>query len=406
MSQVSVIYACLMLSGGLLATMYRRSRGRSLLFYLAAFFALFAYGPVVNYVLGNTIYFGTQVRYIGEACVGFTLALAGLATADVLVGQRADCPHDPNPDPSRLYQFFPPVLVALIVYGAVMTARLTQSGAAANKLVLIGLAGPGHRIFLLIEICAVSTYFLSTRTRLLRCLWSLNAVVYVAYCLVSAERDFIFVLFSVFLHRQILVSGRGLSRSVVVVGLGSIIAASLLFARRAGEALDLAGVLNQGSLLFVDTFVIGWVPRHVDYAYGETYVQAIATLPPSWIHRSDIPSLSEWLVSLYAPGSSGGYGFSLSAEAYLNFGLVGIYPVFLLLGLTQRAIVNRFGRSEWCTFFSVFMLAAVLYAIRGDSSQLIKLMIYGAVFFAAIYMTSSRSARGVECSTLGRLERT
>lgn len=400
--QPAVVLACLVSSGILLALMHVRSGGRSVLFFVAAFFALFAFGPVVNHVLGNTIYAGIRVEHIDEACVGFTLALAGLALADAVPGRgrerpepRADPgdpgPDDPSPDPRLLYQLHPPLLALLALYGAVQVARLLPIALSAGKIEQIALAGPGHRIYLLVELCAVSTYFLTRRTPLLRRLWAVNAVAYVAYCLVTSERDFLFVLFTVVLFRQVLVRHRKPSRVVVLAGVGSVLAAALLSSGRAGEVFDLTGVLNQGSLLFVDTFVIGWVPERTGYSHGGTYLQTVRALAPGWLHDSGAVGLSEWLVDRYAPGSGGGYGFSLSAEAHLNFGPAGVLPVFLVLGLAVRAAVDRFGRSEFGTFFAVHCTAVVLYALRGDSSQLVKSALYGAVFFLVLRATSGRA---------------
>jgi len=368
--------------------MYRRSHGQSVLFYLAAFFALFAYGPVINYLLGKSIYFGIDTHYIGKASMGFFLAIAGLASADLVKKQVTKFPADVNLDPDRLYQFFPPLLVLLVAYGAIVTARVLPTFAAGDKLAQIALAGPGHGIYLILELCAVSTFFVTRRTALLRGLWLANAITYVAYCLATSERDFLFVLFSVLLHRQVL----GRRRGLILAGIGSTIVASFLFATRSGKSLDVTGVLNQGSLLFVDSIVLGQVPEHADFAYGGTYLQALRTLLPSWIYDSGAVPLSSWLVNYYAPGSKGGYGFSLSAEAYMNLGLVGIFAVFLLLGLAVRMAINRCGLSEWCTYFSVYFIAASLYALRGDSSQLAKSVIYGAIFFGAIHLTSTRAS--------------
>lgn len=391
--QNATIYACMAVSVGLLVVMRRGRRGENVLFYVGAFFALFAFGPVINYLVGNPVYFGIRENYIDDASVGFTFALAGLAVAHhvTLAERRQGAASDV--DSRCLYQFFPPLLVVLIAYGAVVAVRVLPASVASNKFGQIALAGPGHNVYLLIELCVVSTYFLTRRTALLRTLWYGNTIVYVVYCLATSERDFLFVLFSVLLHRYVVERPHGRPVQVVLAGLGAVVLASLLFASRSGDDLDLASVLNQGSLLFVDSFVMEWLPRHQGFSFGGTYVQTILSLPPTWIYDSGVPSLSAWLVQLYAPGSDGGYGFSLSAEAYMNFGFAGVFVVFVLLGLSIRAIATRFGRSDWRSFLSVYYLAIVLYAIRGDSSQVIKSVVYGTIFFAVISITSGTATR-------------
>ena len=49
-----------------------------------------------------------------------------------------------------------------------LVVRLLPTALSAGKTEQIALAGPGHRIYLLVELCAVSTYFLTRRTPLLR----------------------------------------------------------------------------------------------------------------------------------------------------------------------------------------------------------------------------------------------
>lgn len=391
MRDLATIYASLVVSAAIMVVMCRRSHGKSVLFYLASFFALFAFGPVINYALGQPIYSGTRTEAIGRASIGFTLALLGLALADQLIRQRVDYPAVPLADPSRLYQLYPLVLGGLTVYGLLATARLIQVG-GANKLDRVAAAGQGHSIFLLAELCVVSTYFLTRRSRLLRKLWAVNAVTYVTYCLATSERDFLFVLFSILLHRQLVSRRRGPSKRVLLGGAGAVLLASILFASRAGVTLSVEGILNQGSLLFVDTFVMTLIPQATDFAFGQTYWDSLMSLPPAWLHDGGTIPLSSWLVNIYAPGNPGGYGFSLSAEAYMNFGLLGIFVTFFLLGLLLRHMVNRFAVTEWATFFSVYVTAVTMYAFRGDSSQFAKSVVYGSIFFVAIHLTSVRRA--------------
>jgi hypothetical protein len=381
------VYLCISASILLLIVVRQNKSHANILYYLGAFFALFAFGPAANYVLGNPIYFGIRQDYIGGACFGFLLALAGLVTANAVVVRRRSAPAGFS-GPARRYDLYPPLMVVVILYGLIVIVRLLPE-LTGSKSSQVALAGPGHSVYLLVELCVVPTYFLTRRTRLLRGLWLGNAVVYVAYCLAASERDFLFAFFSVLLHRYVVIRRAGRSVRVALAGMGAVVLAALLFADRSGQGLDVAGVLNQGSLLFVDSFVQEWVSQHGVLRYGATYVNAILSLPPSWIYDSGLPNLSSWLVSLYAPGSSAGYGFSLSAEAYLNFGFAGIFVIFFLIGLSVRAAVARFGRSDWGTFFSVYYLAIVMYAVRGDSSQLLKSVVYGSIFFAAISLTSS-----------------
>lgn len=388
MSETLLLYGCLGSSVLLLLMMYLFKRGRTVLFFVAAYFVLFAFGPVINYLTGEPIYMGIRRENISHAALGFTLALSGLAVAQ-FVASRAQPnaqqgPVDALALPPHQRYFYSPVLLLLITYGVVGSATLLPVFLAGSKLASLQVSGPTHYMFLSVELAMVSTFFMTRIGTLERKLWLINTVVYVAYCLVTFERDFFFVLFSLFLHHQILqVRKRHLGRASLV-GVLAAFAATGLFALRSGSGVRVSNVLNQGSVLFVDTYVMSIIPAHSGFLHGSTYLDALRNPFPSWLYDSGQLSLSEWLVRTYAPTSQSGYGFSLTAEAYLNFGFPGIFFVFLFVGLILAWLVNRFGRSDWTTYFSIYYVSVVMYAIRGDSQQILKSMIYGTLLFALV----------------------
>lgn len=394
---------CLAISALILLAMFALGGGRTIPFYVACFFALFAFGPVVNFALGSPIYSGIRVPYIGRASVGFTVALAALAVAQVLVSVRhAKAAPDVRVSAAteKRYVLYGPVLLGMACYGLVQAVSLAPYFLAGSKAVSLQASGRAHYVYLLIELALVSTFFVARRHPAERILWTCNAAAYVAYCIVTFERDFLFVLFVLFLHHEILVlRHRRRSIRLLIAGAGIVVFATFLVAQRGGGPVDPAGVLNQGSLLFVDTFVLILVPGALSYSFGLTYLQSLVSLAPAWLHESQYQSLSSWLVSLYAPGSSSGYGFSLTAEAYLNFGYLGIFVVFVAIGLIQGELARRFARSDWASYISVYFSVVLLYSIRGDSQQLLKSLAYGALLFLLLTVVA-RTNRVPACSSL------
>ncbi|WP_433055268.1 O-antigen polysaccharide polymerase Wzy [Dactylosporangium sp. CS-033363] len=362
---------------------------RDMLAYLAAYFLLFGFGPVASYLLGGSIYFGTNTLLIGRAAVGLLLAFAGVATVGLLLRQRRDI-ADPiqKLEAGRRMPLVPAVLVLLTLYGLAVLAWGGPAFLAGTKLDRIAVAGPFHYDYLLLQMCASALYFIAQESSTGRFAYRVNLGVYIAYCLATGERDFVFVLFALVLHRELVRTERRIPRSVLW-GAALLLGATGLFALR-GNATpgdsDATAILNQGSVLFVDTWVMGHVPSTEPYQHGLSYLHALLNLVPG---QSQVP-LAQWLVDRYAPGSSSGYGFSLTGEAYLNFGLVGIPVLFALLTAVHRWLVNRIDRAPVYAYASILFTVAWMYGFRGESQSLLKTCVYGALFFGVIRMVSAR----------------
>jgi len=265
---------------------------------------------------------------------------------------------------------------------------------SGTKLDRIAVAGPGHYDYMLLQMCACALYFLAYETSTGRFAYRLNLAVYIAYCLATGERDFVFVLFALVLHRELVRGERGPGRRriprTVLWGAGLLVGATALFSLRGGgpaDGSDPGQILNQGSVLFVDTWVMGHVPATEPYQHGAIYLHALLNLVPG--HPQ--PALSQWLVDRYAPGSASGYGFSLTGEAYLNFGLPGIPVLFALLTGAHRWVANRIDRAPVYAYGSILFTVAWMYGFRGESQSLLKTCVYGALFYGVIRMVSVRA---------------
>ena len=362
-----------------------------LLPYLAAYFFLFGFGPVISHLLGGTIYFGTNPLLIDRAALGLLLAFAGVLAAGLLVRQRRDLQDPRQSTAERQLPLVPVVLAALSLYATLVLLWGGTRFLSGGKIDHIAVAGPGHYDYLLLELCACALYYLAQETAAGRFTYRLNLAVYIAYCLATGERDFVFVLFTLVLHRELVRGERGLPRPVLW-GAGLLLGATALFSLRGGGSASSEQILNQGSVLFVDTWVMTHVPSVEPYQHGVTYLHALINLVPG---HPQVP-LQQWLVDRYAPGSSSGYGFSLTGEAYLNFGLAGIPVMFALLTVVQRLLVNRLDKAPVYAYGSLLFSVAWMYGFRGESLSLLKTCVYGLLFYGVIRLVSVKEPAAKE----------
>ncbi|WP_309112234.1 O-antigen polysaccharide polymerase Wzy [Saccharothrix sp.] len=390
---MTVVLINLAISLAVLVRLYLRGGTRNVLVSVAAVFVFFSFGPLINLVVGTSVYEGIVTEQIPRASTGFALALVAMAIGDLVAPQRRTFDKARLARPAKAYELLPVVLAGLAVYALFVVVSKGPDMIDLDKLERLALAGPWHGGYLLLEAFALSMYFIAKRTRLTRNVYWVNAGLYLAYCLATAERDFIFIFFSLLIQAQLLKNRAGSTR-IVLAGVGFFVLASFLAAARQSQDVSMEQALNQGSITFVDTFVMNIVPHYVPYYSGATYLDNLLGVLPSWLSVKSAPSLGEWLVSLHAPGSGGGYGFSLTGEAYLNFGLPAIPVVFFLITLVHRFIVNRSDRSDWWTYLNVLFVATLMYSLRGDSLQLMKVIAYGAAFFAVCHLLSSSRTSG------------
>lgn len=377
MTPVGVPYLALSLAvAGVALALMLRGGARNGLLVLGAFFVVFAYGPLVNIALGNEYYSGINVTSLTIPALSFALAAAAVAVVHFILPQQLDLQVPPAP--KKDYILLPWIYLSTISIGLVGLIRLGTI--QADKLGAIASIGPVHYPYLLLQILVVSTFFLC-RTDLARRLWWVNLVVYILYGFATSERDFLFVVASILVHRELLLQKERSVRAALIAMAAVALATTLATSRAAvGSTSTVVNVLNQGSILFIDSHLSRWVPSLFPFERGGTFTDAI--LRP--LRLTDATPLAEWFVSVYSPGNPSGFGFSLSGEAYLNFGLVGVPVVFALLALAQRWLMNGSGSSDPRCYLSVVFFAAALYALRGDAAQIISTMLYASIFIGIV----------------------
>ncbi len=100
------------------------------------------------------------------------------------------------------------------------------------------------------------------------------------------------------------------------------------------ENLGLQIISEMGSSLRIVGYALEYVPSERPLDYGKEYASSLWTIIPGAYWSSE-QTYSTWLVWRVAPSFAamgGGLGFSLIAEAYMNFGWPGVFIVLWILG--------------------------------------------------------------------------
>jgi hypothetical protein len=226
----------------------------------------------------------------------------------------------------------------------------------------------------------------------------LSGCVYLVYCAVMQERDFVlgFLMLLVALDLE----GRS-ARASWVIGitlLGGVAFVGMFWWRVevAGQSLDLwRAVLGQGSSLQVITNVLAWREGGLPLEWGATYLYALMrAFFMDWMVRGE--PLTVWYRSEYAFGSESGYGFSLEAEALLNWGFAGVPVVFGCLGwLLRKSYDNALMDCAWRRFLFLYGFPLVLVALRNDSLMLARGLVAGSAVFWFVWAVAGGRLRRI-----------
>jgi hypothetical protein len=125
------------------------------------------------------------------------------------------------------------------------------------------------------------------------------------------------------------------------------------------------------------------VPGEVDYFMGSTYGAAVKYLLPGPIARGLLGGPSATGSFAYRDligftDTSQGLGFSMMAEAYLNFGPVGVAAAFAMFGVLLAWAWKRsrpWARRARDLLYPI-LLAQVPYILRSDALSQIKMVLY------------------------------
>jgi len=163
-----------------------------------------------------------------------------------------------------------------------------------------------------------------------------------------------------------------------------------------------ASISEMGGTMETVAHTLNFVPADRDYEMGVGYAYAVSTLFPNlfWkIHPAmehELPSSwLTWQVDPDTASQGGGRGFSFIAEAYLNFGYVGIIVVLFACGYFLSKLA-RWSSQEIRPERVAFVATAACFAIflvRAELAVVLRGVIWYSIgpYLATVWMTRRRT---------------
>jgi oligosaccharide repeat unit polymerase len=147
-----------------------------------------------------------------------------------------------------------------------------------------------------------------------------------------------------------------------------------------------ASLSEMGGTMETLAYTMDLLPNDRDYEYGKTYAFAALTILPNIFGTARHPSVergtaSDWLVrtvSYNTASQGGGLGYSLLAEAYLNFGWAGPPLVMILLGFgfaAAECFAARSASPGGTSLMGVILFFGLIYA-RAESTDIVRSIVW------------------------------
>jgi oligosaccharide repeat unit polymerase len=144
------------------------------------------------------------------------------------------------------------------------------------------------------------------------------------------------------------------------------------------------GTINDIATTFSGTIYM--IQNHItDYYYGSSYFDYILRTPPKFLYP-DRPEDLSWI--FVNNGLTSGGGFFELAEAYLNFGVVGVFivPFFIsfFLGYAYKLFVNN----KYSIYYSILLFSFLSGFMRGllyQSFTFYKAIVTGFIIYMILY---------------------
>jgi len=182
-------------------------------------------------------------------------------------------------------------------------------------------------------------------------------------------------------------------------GLERIKLETLVASYKSLENPVVSSISEMGGSLGTVAYTYTLVPAARAFDYGVGYAYAFLTVLPNFfwgLHPSIAHGrLSEWLVATvdpYAASRQGGLGYSCIAEAYLNFGWLGVPIVMGLVGFGIAALTSWGARGNRTHVAMVAVLTAfVLRFPRDESASLVRAVVWYSWLPAAIAVLIARA---------------
>jgi oligosaccharide repeat unit polymerase len=164
-----------------------------------------------------------------------------------------------------------------------------------------------------------------------------------------------------------------------------------------------ASISEMGGSMETVAHTLNFVPAERDYEMGVGYAYAVSTLFPNlfWkIHPAmehELPSSwLTWQVDPYTASQGGGLGFSFIAEAYFNFGYIGVPVVLFGCGyfLSKLARWSRGVRPDRVALVATAACFAI-FLVRAELAVVLRGVIWYSIgpYLATVWLTRRRMAQ-------------
>lgn len=164
---------------------------------------------------------------------------------------------------------------------------------------------------------------------------------------------------------------------------------SAIFVYRHGEKVEgtevnpFAALIEMGSSLRPVYEVTKWIKNNeVDFYYGETYWAPLERIITKIIPYTERLQGSEdmRLMNVLIMDKAGPYGFSIVAESFINFNLLGTFIIGLLSGLFLKFFDSGDGKN----FLMLSLLFALFFHIRQSFVSAFSVFIFSIIFCVLI----------------------
>jgi oligosaccharide repeat unit polymerase len=158
------------------------------------------------------------------------------------------------------------------------------------------------------------------------------------------------------------------------------------------SAYELLGksIYSMGSSANALVFTLEFIPATRGYHWGGTFRHTLLTGIPNfglskgkeWARGSIEDTPSNWLSRIISPGwyaRGGGYGYSMAAEWYYNFGFPGLVLGMTLVGWGLARARNASFRSSLALVWSACLFAGVAVWVRNTSGTPFKVAVWPVI---------------------------
>lgn len=185
-----------------------------------------------------------------------------------------------------------------------------------------------------------------------------------------------------------------------------VMAALIVFTRIAAEVRDVTGTVTTadedyflafftelGFSVFPLYMIMSIVPSNQPFMMGKSYISAlISGCIPTFIDPTgtiakieDIAHINEKWQDVYFGQFDFGFGFSLNAEAYMNFGWYGLVAIFVVCFVIFHFFKKiNFGKTEknFDLYLACFLMFSWFTLPRRDSYYIWKALVFGGILIS------------------------